>query len=78
MKGLQAEEWGGSVQMIDVSALTGDGLDDLIEKVFLEAELLELTAKPDAPGSGIVVESRQSAEQGAIAAAFLLPVTGNR
>ena len=66
VKGLQAEEWGGEVQMVNVSALTGEGLDDLIEKVLLEAELLELQAKPDAPGSGVVVESRQSAEQGIV------------
>ncbi|MGE4650233.1 MAG: translation initiation factor IF-2 N-terminal domain-containing protein, partial [Myxococcota bacterium] len=66
VKGLQAEEWGGSVQMIDVSALTGQGLDDLVEKIMLEAELLELEAKSEAPGSGIVIESRQSANQGVV------------
>ena len=66
VKGLQAEEWGGEVQMVNVSALTREGLDELIEKVLLEAELLELQAKPDAPGSGVVVESRQSAEQGIV------------
>ncbi|MCB9870952.1 MAG: translation initiation factor IF-2 [Planctomycetes bacterium] len=66
VKGLQPEEWGGNTQVVDVSALTGQGLDDLVEKIMLEAELLELTAKPEADGSGIVVESRQSAEQGIV------------
>lgn len=66
VKGLQAEEWGGSVQMVNVSAITGEGLDELIEKVILEAELLELEAKSEAPGSGIVIESRQSANQGVV------------
>ncbi len=66
VKGLQAEEWGGNVQMVNVSALTGQGLDELTEKIFLEAELLELQAKPEAPGSGVVIESRQSAKQGIV------------
>ncbi len=66
VKGLQSEEWGGETQTADVSAITGEGMDGLIEKVFLEAELLELTAKPDAPGQGIVIESKQSPEQGVV------------
>jgi translation initiation factor IF-2 len=66
VKGLQPEEWGGNVQMVDVSAITGRGLGDLIEKIHLEAELLELRAKPSANGVGVVIESKQTPEQGVV------------
>jgi translation initiation factor IF-2 len=66
IKGLQPEEWGGTTQFAEVSALTGQGLDTLVEKIMLEAELLDLKAKPDAPATGVVVESRQSPEQGIV------------
>ena len=53
IKELQPEEWGGNIGMVEVSALKGDGLDALIERIMLEAEInLELTAKPSAPGQG--------------------------
>ena len=42
------------------------GRRELVERILLEAEVAELSAKPDAPGSGVVVESRQSAEQGIV------------
>ncbi len=66
VKGLQPEEWGGNVQMVDVSATTGQGLDDLIEKIQLESELLELRARPSAAGVAVVVESKQTPEQGVV------------
>ncbi|MHC5062516.1 MAG: translation initiation factor IF-2, partial [Planctomycetota bacterium] len=66
VKGLQAEEWGGTVQMIPVSATTGQGLDDLVERIQLQSELLELTAKPDAAAVGVVLESKQTPEQGVV------------
>jgi translation initiation factor IF-2 len=66
VKGLQPEEWGGSTQMVEVSATTKKGLDDLIDKVMLEAELLELSARPSAPGQGTVIESKQTPEQGVV------------
>ncbi len=66
VKGLQAEEWGGDVQMIEVSAITRAGLDDLVEQITLQAEILELTAKPDAPAEAVVVESKQTPEQGVV------------
>ena len=43
-KDLTPEDWGGNIQMVPVSALKGDGIDDLLERVSLEAEILELTA----------------------------------
>jgi translation initiation factor IF-2 len=51
------EEWGGKYQHQDISAKTGMGIDDLLDKVLLEAELLELKANPNKNGVGAVVES---------------------
>lgn len=51
------EEWGGKYQSQDISAKTGIGVDDLLEKILLEAELLELKANPKKPASGTVVEA---------------------
>ncbi len=54
---LLVEDWGGKVQSHDVSAKTGQGIDELLEKVLLEAELLELKANPDKNANGTVVEA---------------------
>ena len=54
---LLVEDWGGKIQSHDISALNGDGVDDLLEKVLLEAELLELKANPNRASSGTVVEA---------------------
>ena len=51
------EDWGGKIQSHDISAKTGDGVNELLEKVLLEAELLELKANPDRSASGTVVEA---------------------
>ena len=51
------EEWGGKFQSQDISALKGTGVEDLIEKVLLEAELLELKANPDRNAMGTVIEA---------------------
>ena len=51
------EEWGGKYQSQEVSAKTGAGIDDLLEKVLLEAELLELKANPDRKAVGTVIEA---------------------
>ena len=66
VKGLQPEEWGGDTQIADVSAQTGDGIDDLIEKIALQAEILELKARPEAPGTGVVIESKQTPGEGVV------------
>jgi translation initiation factor IF-2 len=58
-QGLQPEEWGGTTQVAKVSAKQGTGLDELLEKILLVADLeLELTANPDAEASGPIIESR--------------------
>ena len=54
---LLVEEWGGKYQSMDISAKTGQGVEDLLEKVLLEAELLELKANPDRNAQGVVLES---------------------
>ncbi len=61
------EDWGGDTQFIPVSAHTGQGIDELLEAVALQAELLELTAPIDVPARGIVIESRMDKGRGAVA-----------
>ena len=55
--GYQVEEWGGKYQSQEISALKGDGIDELLEKVLLEAEMLELSANPDRPAVATVLEA---------------------
>lgn len=54
---LLVEDWGGKIQSHDISAKTGEGVKELLEKVLLEAELLELKANPDRNAYGTVVEA---------------------
>ncbi len=61
------EDWGGDVQFCNVSAKSGEGIDNLLESILLQAELLELTAVDDAPGQGVVVESRLDKGRGPVA-----------
>ena len=51
------EDWGGKYQCQAISAKTGQGIDDLLEKVLLEAELLQLKANPDKPAVGSIIEA---------------------
>jgi translation initiation factor IF-2 len=60
------EEWGGDYQFIPVSALTGDGVDALLDAILLQAELLELKASRDVPAQGIVIESRLDKGRGPV------------
>ena len=55
---LLIEEWGGSIQSQDISAKTGEGIPELLEKVLLEAEILELKANPNKNAVGAVVEAQ--------------------
>ncbi|WP_299132274.1 translation initiation factor IF-2 [uncultured Tenacibaculum sp.] len=54
---LLVEDWGGNIQSQEISAKTGQGVDELLEKVLLEAEVLELKANPDKNANGAVVEA---------------------
>lgn len=60
------EDWGGDVQFINVSAHTGEGIDDLLDSILLQAELLELKAPADIPGQGLVIESRLDKGRGSV------------
>jgi translation initiation factor IF-2 len=61
------EEYGGDSPFISVSAKTGDGIDDLLENVLLQAEVLELKAQVDAPAKGLVIEARLDKGKGPVA-----------
>ena len=61
------EDWGGDVGCVPVSAVTGAGINDLLERVVLEAEMLDLKANPSRRAKGAVVEARLDRGQGAVA-----------
>ena len=65
------EDWGGDVQFIGVSAITGSGVENLLEAILLQAELLELSAYTDIPGQGVVVESRLDKGRGPVASVLV-------
>jgi translation initiation factor IF-2 len=60
------EDWGGDVPFIPVSALTGQGIDDLLDAISLQAEVMELTASVTGPAKGTVIESRLDKGRGVI------------
>jgi translation initiation factor IF-2 len=64
---LAPEDWGGTTQMVPVSALKGTGVDKLLESVSLEAELLELKAHHKGPAQGVVIESELDKFRGSVA-----------
>jgi translation initiation factor IF-2 len=61
------EEWGGETMFVEVSAKTGQGIDSLLERLLLQAEVLELKAAREAPAKGIVIESRLDKGRGPVA-----------
>jgi translation initiation factor IF-2 len=61
------EEWGGDTMFVEVSAKTGKGIDALLERILLQAEVLELKAPRNAPAKGVVIESRLDKGQGPVA-----------
>ncbi len=69
---LQPREWGGQTEVIQTSAETGEGIDDLVELLSLEAEILELQAETDAPANGYVVEAKMDPSQGVVASLLVL------
>ena len=66
-KDLAPEDWGGTTQMVPVSALKGTGVDKLLESVSLEAELLELSAHHKGQAQGVVIESELDKFRGSVA-----------
>ena len=61
------EDWGGDIMFMPVSAKTGEGVDELLDAVLLQAEVLELTAVLECPANGVVVESSLDKGRGAVA-----------
>ena len=65
-KDLTPDDWGGTTQMVPVSALKGTGVDELMEKILLEAEMLNLKANPNKVSNGSVIEARLDKGKGYI------------
>ncbi|HPG92260.1 MAG TPA: translation initiation factor IF-2, partial [Clostridia bacterium] len=66
-QGLISEEWGGDIIMVPVSAVTGQGIDSLLESVLLVTEIKELKANPDKKATGTVIESKLDKGRGPVA-----------
>lgn len=71
-QGVLIEEWGGDVICVPVSAKTGEGLDNILEMILLQAEMLELKANPNRLGMGTVIEARLDKQKGAVATLLVL------
>jgi len=68
---VMVEDWGGSIGCCPVSAITGEGVDGLLERIILEAEMLELKANPNKPASGYVVEAQMEPGMGPTASVLV-------
>ena len=64
-RGIPSEDWGGETIAVPISALKGDGIDELIDMIQLQAEVLELKANPKKPAEGIVIEGQVEVGRGA-------------
>lgn len=64
---LLPSEWGGDVEVVKTSALTGEGMDTLLETLLTTAELYELTARVDGPATGVCLEAEQESDRGVMA-----------
>ncbi|MFN7096809.1 MAG: translation initiation factor IF-2 [Gammaproteobacteria bacterium] len=73
-----SEEWGGDVMFVNISAKTGQGIDDLLEAILLQAEVLELKAPATGPAHGMVIESRLDKGRGPVATLLIQRGTLNR
>ncbi len=69
--GVEVEQWGGNVSCIEVSAKTGQGMDQLLETLALETEILQLRANPTAHAKGTVIESKLDKGKGAVATVLI-------
>jgi translation initiation factor IF-2 len=65
-RGLIPEEWGGDTLFVNVSAKTKEGIDGLLESLSLQTEMLELTANPNKPATGTIIESKLDKARGAM------------
>lgn len=76
--GLLPEEWGGETQYVHVSALTGEGIDNLLEAIQLQAEIMELRENPKGPAEGIVIESKIEVGRGPVTTILIQKGTLNK
>jgi len=65
--GITPVEWGGEFEFVNVSAKTGEGIDDLLETILLQAEMMEITANPNRKAKAVVIESRVEKGKGPVA-----------
>jgi translation initiation factor IF-2 len=72
------EDWGGDTQFIHVSAHSGQGIDELLDALLLQAEMLELEAPKDIPAQGVVIESRLDKGRGSVASVLVQRGTLNK
>ncbi|BCB27633.1 translation initiation factor IF-2 [Sulfurimicrobium lacus] len=74
-QGVVPEDWGGDAMFVEVSAKTGQGIDELLEGVALQSEILELKAPREAPAKGLVIEARLDKGRGPVATVLVLAGT---
>ncbi|WP_330110987.1 translation initiation factor IF-2 [Methylophaga thalassica] len=72
------EDWGGDVQFIPVSALTGQGIEDLLEAISIQAEVMELKAPEEGPAHGTVIEARLDKGRGTVVTVLVQQGTLNK
>lgn len=61
-----SEEWGGKTIMVEISAKTGDGIDELLKMILLQAEMMDLQADPEIRGQGVIIDSRLEKGRGPV------------
>ncbi len=76
--GLLPEDWGGETQYVHVSALTGEGVDNLLESIGLQAEIMELRENPKGPAEGVVIESKIEVGRGPVTTILVQKGTLNK
>ncbi len=69
--GITPEDWGGETQFVHISALKGDGVDELLEGIALQAEMMELRAEPQGQAEGVVIESKIEQGRGPVATVLI-------
>ncbi len=69
--GIVCEDWGGDTIVVPVSAITGEGVDELLEMILLQAETMELRANPNRLGRGVIVEAKLDKARGPLATVLL-------
>ena len=76
--GLLSEDWGGETQFVHLSALTGAGVDNLLEAIGLQAEIMDLREDPKGPAEGVVIESKIEVGRGPVATIIIQKGTLNK